>query len=143
MYATLVFSFMISTFPLHVDTSLTLNNLKTGLQGVKDWNTLGFHLDVPKSKLDAIRAECSDDPDKCLEALLDHWVKTYPALSWRRVTEALYDSEEFTVLRTIQSKYDKGYVTGNWCTLYTVICTTKTCITHCVLCNDIMLGLGV
>ena len=117
MYATLVFSFMISTFPLHVDTSLTLNNLKTGLQGVKDWNTLGFHLDVPKSKLDAIRAECGDDPDKCLEALLDHWVKTYPALSWRRVTEALFDSEEFTVLREIQSKYDKGmlWVTGPHC----------------------------
>ena len=89
------------------DSTLTVWNLLSALQGVDDWKELGLWLDVPFSR----RAVMSGK-----ESMLEEWLQSHPAPSWKLVAWALYRSNdgisgrliEHNVLKQLYGKHVTG-----------------------------------
>ena len=66
---------------------LTCENVMTAVEGVS-WNSLGFQLDIPRSKRLEIASQYSSGSQQC-QALIQYWLGLDPSPSWRRVITAL------------------------------------------------------
>ena len=105
------------SFPIPSDDTLTITNLCNALSEVEDVYSLGFGLDVPDSKRDQIRSQYPT-PAQQLQPMLDEWLTSHPAPSWRVVLEALYrmgnqygianEHLYHTILRDVQRQYGRG-----------------------------------
>ena len=63
-----------------------------------NWRKLATGLKIPRSLLSVISSKCSNDPNECLLALLEEWlkesydVKRYGHPSWRSLVKAMASS---------------------------------------------------
>ena len=101
---------------VHSESTLTLTNLCNALAEVKDWDTLGWRLNIPGSKRQQI-AEQHRDPAKAKEEILKVFLAQHPAPSWATVTEALYkmglgDEKCHHVLQEVRRLYGTGTHSG-------------------------------
>ena len=85
-----------------VDHTLTVDNLLAALQRVRGWNRLGWWLDVPLSRRDAMSG---------MEDLIREWLKHHPAPSWKLVAWALYRRQKVTERIVLKQLYGT-YITG-------------------------------
>ena len=95
---------------LYSEPTLTLSNLLSVLEGVTKWYSLGYCLGVLHSKLEDILRRSPTDSEG-LKAMLNEWLETHPAPSWRGLARALYGSREVpehTALQRVYHKYLPG-----------------------------------
>ena len=88
----------------------TLPNLLSVLEGVTNWNSLGYYLGVPRSKMVDIDDRFPTASER-LEAVLKEWLENHPAPSWRGLARALYRVRrvpEHTALQRVYHKYLPG-----------------------------------
>ena len=95
-----------------LEPSLSLTNLSTLLENVnvgysEKWWLIGYHLNIPESKLDAIEGQHSS-PDQRSRTCWDLYVSEHPSPSWKEVAYALYMEGRLEELEVIQKKYLKG-----------------------------------
>ena len=90
---------------LCVDSTLTINNLRTVTSSVRNWYRLGnyYHgLGVPYPVLGEIRANpAMTEEDKRTEVLL-YFLRYVPMASWERVAGALYSMKEERALQSVK-----------------------------------------
>ena len=70
-----------------------------------------MELDFPESKREIIRKQYSSDPAKGKEAMIEEWLNHHPVPSWRKISEALYQSGEsqlHTILRRVMTTFFRG-----------------------------------
>ena len=102
---------------LSPEPSLTLDHLTSALERLAeygDWGLLGYHMNIPPSKVDHIRAQFQSYKH-CMEECLKEFLKSHPAPSWWVVAEALYmmgwykDNPAYhTALERVVSMYPTG-----------------------------------
>ena len=74
-------------------TALTVNNVMKVVEEVEWWSLCGGILNVPSSKKQEIKNECSTDKDRKISAV-KWWIMNDPLASWRRITDQLYHYNE-------------------------------------------------
>ena len=93
-----------------LEPSLSLTNLTTLMENVDDskvWGSIGFFLNIPLSKLDAIEGQHSS-PDQHSRACSDLYITGHPSPSSKGVAYALYLGDHLEELEVVQKKYLKG-----------------------------------
>ena len=102
------------------DSTLTVQHLRSVLQGVADWMGLGECLGVPWSRLNMMTGK---------ESMLEEWLQNHPAPSWKLVAWALYriNSGQFTAHSSLKQLYGK-HVTGMWLCAKIISGTIPCCI---------------
>jgi len=96
---------MLSPHP--ADPTLTTDNLMEVVKGVEDsWDDLGHQLDVPWSKMSEIKSLYHSDHR--MEAVLDYYVKYYPAPSWKQIAETLQKTSLYSQADEVTTKYVQG-----------------------------------
>ena len=88
------------------DTSLTLTNLTQLLEDVKNWDFLGYRLDIPKSVRAKIRGKKSSE-SQCKKACWKWYLDNRPSPSWKRIAVGLYLADEHELLEVLKSQYFK------------------------------------
>ena len=97
---------MLSPHP--ADPTLTTDNLMEVVKGVEHcWWDLGDRLDVPDSKSEELRRLYRHDHHR-MEAVLDYYVKYYPAPSWKKFTGVLQGEGLHKQANEVTTKYVKG-----------------------------------
>ena len=92
--------------PLHTQLKeVPITDLRTELQGVTDWFTLGVWLDVPTPLLKAIRNDHTDT-DQCRLEMLIVWSKQ-EVPTWSRVVYALGEMGMTELAFEIAEKYGR------------------------------------
>ena len=69
---------------LFVAPPLSVKNVVAVINMLPWWNVGEYHLRVPRSKLDAINAECDTDEER-LVAIVRYWLLNDPNASWRKL----------------------------------------------------------
>ena len=96
---------------IHLDISQLdeiLQILKRSNFSSQKWFPLGLSLSLPKPKLDAIKAEPSNDPSQCLQECLSLWLsKTDEVVekgepTWNLLASALRNIGEVAAAETIE-----------------------------------------
>ena len=105
---------LFSLFLFLLEPSLTFENVLNILAEVKDpekWNYAKIPevLQIPRSKVREME-QVYPDLSQRLSALAQFWMNSHPAPSWELICYALYMTEEYEVLESVQSKYLKGNV---------------------------------
>ena len=67
---------------------LTCENVMTAMEGVMNWDSLGFCLHIPGSKCDELFRVYAGGSQQC-QALIQYWLGLDPSPTWRRVITAL------------------------------------------------------
>ena len=65
-------------------------------------------MSVPKSKLDEIKRQHSDDAQRCSSACWELYLKDHPSPTWQLVAYALYQMGYVEELEVVLKKYLKG-----------------------------------
>ena len=80
--------------------------LISALQGVANWQELGYWLGIPMSKRNMMTEK---------ESMLEEWLQNHPAPSWKLVAWALYRNYEgqLTEHSVLKQLYGK-HVSGMW-----------------------------
>ena len=88
--------------PPFSDPTLTINNLRSVMQSVKNWYNLGQYnggLGVPQTVCDVIRDSIAyKTAEEKKEILLLYYLHTVPMASWPSVAGALHYRQEKTAL---------------------------------------------
>ena len=95
-----------------LDATLTLSNVSSALEAVKDWRYLGAWLGVPQSTLNQLSRQSSVSVGG-KQMMLREWITSHPAPSWDIVTEALYQGgysypRWYSILMEVKKLYGKG-----------------------------------
>ena len=94
-----------------VGVTFTPMNVLKAVQDVKDTDTLGLFLYVPKSKRQEIYAQFSSVPQQ-RKSLIQYWMERDPEASWRGLILALDNMKEKTVADKLRHLAEP--VTGSW-----------------------------
>ena len=100
-------------FSLHLDSSLTLNNISEILEQVdfKDiynrW-LLPYIIGIPKSWLDEHIDHVNTTCISRKRSAWKHWLDDHPAPSWALIAEGLYQSWEHHILKQLEIQYPSG-----------------------------------
>ena len=94
------------------DPSLTLENLKQAVDGIKNWHRFGWWLDVPQSRRDKIKSSLST-LDEQIDALLRDWLEHHPCPSWKLFAWALLRRREPPEHRMLKNLYG-NYIPGSY-----------------------------
>ena len=82
------------------------SNLKQALkelQGKHDkWKAIGQALCVPSQEIAIIEHNHRDDDERCLEEVLQYWIRNHPDSSWETLAEILNSTEE--IMRPTESE---------------------------------------
>ena len=105
---------LFSPFSFLLEPSLTFENVLNVLAEVKDpekweYNKIPECLQISQSKVEEME-QLYHDLSKRLSALARFWMNSHPAPSWELICYALYLTEEYEVLESVQNKYLKGNV---------------------------------
>ena len=94
--------------PHTADPTLTTDNLMEVVKGVEGhWWYLGIRLGVPRSKRKEVERLYHSDHHR-MEAVLDYYVKYYPAPSWKKFTGVLQGEGLHKQANEVTTKYVKG-----------------------------------
>ena len=88
------------------DPTLSLHAVTTAVAPVTVWYRLGENLGVPLAKLSEIGSKYPPD-EKRKEALMDHWLRYCPGVSWGELAGVLYYMEEKQSLQLVQRHLKK------------------------------------
>ena len=70
------------------------------------WRTIGLYLEIPKGKLAGIAANCRDNPQNCLLAMLEIWVeRVNPPATWAAIIEAVEFLGDEQLGKELRKKY--------------------------------------
>ena len=91
---------------IFIVSTLIVPQLLSVLQGVADWEGLGYWLGIPESRVRVMAGKVS---------MLKEWLQNHPAPSWKLVAWALYRMNygrltEHSVLKQLYGKH----VSGMW-----------------------------
>ena len=99
-------------FTLHLDSSLTLNNISEILEQVDlKYNTNIYYLPriigIPYSW---IKEHINHDNATYISRKVawKHWLDNHPAPSWALIAEGLYQSREYHILKQLEIQYPSG-----------------------------------
>ena len=75
------------------ELSITSHNLSTVLDNMEDglWKVFSYFVNIPESEVKRIRSKYSSDKER-KQAAIDYLISSHPALSWRLVANALYQT---------------------------------------------------
>ena len=91
----------------HTEPTLTVENLTSLLEGVKDLNMVALWLHVPGSKRKEMAQQYRSIPQS-KQAYCEWWLTHHPSPSWLVVANALYKRYEHGALKVLQKMYLKG-----------------------------------
>ena len=84
----------------------TVHLLVKELKEVVDWYMFGVALAIPVSQLNAIQ---SSNPqhgvERWLVNMLDYWLKSNTDASWKKIVQALQDTEQHALAARVKQKY--------------------------------------
>ena len=92
--------------PTHPEPSLTLDNLTSVFDGVKDMEFVGAWLQIPDSKQDELEQQY--DGQQIKRAFSAYFMSHHPAPSWLIIAIALWCMKEHGALEVVQKLYLKG-----------------------------------
>ena len=78
---------------MHTDPTLNTRNVQQVMEGVRNWESVGFWLSVPEAIRRKISAECSSDDEK-ISTLANYVVTIVPNIDWEDIAAALYKWDE-------------------------------------------------
>ena len=102
--------------PTHVEPSLTLDNLTSVFDGVKNMDSVGgvaLFLCIPSSKQRELQQQYDGRERK--RAYTTYYITQHPAPSWRTVALALWEAGEHGALEVVQKLYLKGEPCADSC----------------------------
>ena len=100
--------------PSHTEPTLTVENLSSLLEGVKDWGNVVKWLHIPHSKQVEMNKQYGG-VSKCKQAYCEYWLTHHPSPSWLVVANALYVRKEHEALAVLQKLYLKGKPHAHTC----------------------------
>ena len=87
---------------MHTDPTLNTRNVQQVMEGVRDWESVGVWLLVPKVIHNKISAECSND-DENISILANYVVSILPNIDWEEIAAALYREDETRAMERAKS----------------------------------------
>ena len=92
----------------------TVHLLVKELKEVKSWYMFGVALDIPVSELKAIRSSNPQDGvEGWLVDMFDYWLKSNTDASWKKIVQALEDTEHRVLAARVKHKYLSSLAPAN------------------------------